>query len=198
MMSEIPKLLFDADNSFYHDNIVSILVNQNWLLVNKIKEEKTTYVFSKDNVLTRTTNGTISKAKWHYVNENYIRITGEDGSINVIKMTFRNEDILTLDIDRKSNELAVFINETKSDKILNTYDDITTYLHAKYLSKAKNIIQNHLYYFINKSEEFGPFTAKELINKVKKGILSSQCFIRETNESNYNKRLRIKDLISVI
>lgn len=197
-MSDISKLFLNPDNTFYHDNVVSILVNQNWLLVNNIKEAKTTYIFTEDNVLTRTTNNTISKAKWHYVNENYIRITSEDGSINVIKMTFRNEDILTLDIDRKSNELAVFINETKSDKVLNTYDDITTYLHSKYLSKAKNIIHNHEYYFINKSEEFGPYTAKTLINKVNNGALSDQCFIRETNENNYNKRLRIKDLIGAL
>jgi len=175
-----------------------VLTNQNWVLVNKIKEVKTTYQFSEDNTLTRTTKDSISKSKWHPVNENYIRITGEDGSINVIKMAFRNEDILTLDIDRKSNELAVFVNESKSKNPLNSYDEITNYLHDKYLNQAKDIIYNHEYYYINESEEFGPFTAQYLIEKVRKSALSSQCFIRETNDDDYSKRLRIQDLIEAI
>jgi len=159
---------------------------------------QTIYIFSKNNVLTRSTSGVISKAEWYFVNKNYIRINGEKGSISVIKMGFRDEEILTLDIDRKSNELAVFINESKCKRPLNSYDDITAYLHEKYLNRAKNIIYNHKYYFINKSKEFGPHSAQELINKVENGSLSSLCFIRETNDGDYSKRLRIKDIFKAI
>ncbi|WP_452224601.1 hypothetical protein [Lacinutrix chionoecetis] len=187
------------NNSFSQEdfNFTSVLVNNNWVLVNDIKERKTIYHFHEDNVLSIKKNDTISKAKWHYVNPNYIRITGEN-DINVIKINFRDQDILTLDIDRKSNELAVFINESKSEIPLNTYDAITQYLHNKYINKAKNIIHNHKYYYIEKSVEYGPFTAKELMDKAKKDIISQYCFIRETNDDNYSKRLRIVDLIKAI
>ncbi|WP_299888242.1 hypothetical protein [uncultured Lacinutrix sp.] len=197
-MQTVFNLLSNNEQSYSQAHFTKVLVNQNWVLVNKISEAKTIYVFQEDNTLVQKTNTTISKAKWHYVNENYIRITDEDGSINVIKMSFRDDDILTLDIDRKSNELAVFINESANEIGFNCYDDITDYLHDKYLNKAKNIIYNHQYYYINKSEEFGPFTAKQIIDKTNRGLLNNQCFIRETNDYDYSKRLRIIDLFDAI
>jgi len=178
-------------------DIKNLLVNQTWVLVNKIKDEKTFYFFHDDNKLTRTTNGSTSKAQWHYVNANYIRITS-NGEINVIKMNFRDEDILTLDIDRHSNSLAVFINETRSNTSFNTYDDITNYLHDKYVNKAKNIINKHQYYYIEQSEEYGPVTAEYLIKRVEDDSINAQCLIRDINDYDYSKRLRIQDLIDVI
>ncbi len=178
-------------------DIKGLLVNQNWVLVNKIKDEKTFYFFHENNQLTRTTNGAISKAQWHYVNANYIRITS-NGEINVIKMNFRDEDILTLDIDRRSNNLAIFINETRSGVNFNTYDDITSYLHSKYVTKAKNIINKHQYYYIEHSEEFGPVAAEYLLKRVENNSINAQCLIRDINDYDYSKRLRIQDLIDVI
>lgn len=197
-MQTVYNLLSNNEQPNSQEHLTKVLVNQNWVLVNKINEAKTIYVFKEDNVLLRKTNDSASIAKWYYVNPDYIRITNEDDSINVIKLSLRDDDILTLDIDRKSNELAVFINETLSDTVLNSHEDITNYLHKKYLNKARAIINNHEYYYINEAEEFGPFTAKELIEKTNKGRLNSQCFIRETNDTNYNKRLRIQDLIDTI
>ena len=197
-MQQVYNLLSNNAQSYSQTHFTKVLVNQNWVLVNKISDVKTIYVFQEDNILLRKTNTSISKSKWHPVNENYIRITDEDGSINVIKMGFRDNDILTLDIDRKSNELAVFINESVNESGFNSYNDITDYLHDKYLNKARKIIYNHQYFYINNSEEFGPYTAKQIIDKANKGSLNNQCFIRETNDYDYSKRLRVNDLFDAI
>lgn len=197
-MQKVLNLLSNNEQSYSQSHFTKVLVNQNWVLVNKIDEVKTIYVFKEDNVLLRKTNNSVSEAKWHYVNENYIRINSEDGSINVIKTSFRDNDILTLDIDRKSNELAVFINESINEKGFNSYNDITDYLHDKYLNKAREIIYDHQYFYINNSEEFGPYTAKQIIEKTNRGYLNNQCFIRETNDYDYSKRLRIIDLFEAI
>lgn len=196
-MQKVHNLIDKSNFSQEQFNFTSILTHSNWVLVNDINKRKTIYIFHEDNSLSIKKNDTVSKAKWHYVNPNYIRIT-TNNEINVIKITFRDEDILTLDIDRKSNELAVFINESNSKTPLNTYDSITAFLHAKYINKAKDIIYTHEYYYIEKSIEHGPFTAKELIDKAKNNTISSQCFIRETNDSDYSKRLRVEDLIKAI
>lgn len=186
-------------NNFYQDNsnFTGLLVNNDWVLVNEIKKNKTIYNFHTDNVLTISKNDSVSEAKWHYVNPDYIRITS-DNEINVIKISFRDDDVLTLDIDRRSNELAVFVNQNKSDIPLNSREDITTFLHNKYINKAKDIIYNHQYYYIEQSIEYGPFTAKQLIDKAKDQSISSQCFVRETQDDDYSKRLRIIDLIEAI
>jgi hypothetical protein len=178
-------------------NFTSLLVNCNWVLVNDIKSNKTTYFFHDNNVLSIKKNNSISTGKWHYVNPEYIRISSAN-EINVIKIAFRDDDILTLNINNKTNELAVFINESKSETPLDTHDKITAFLHAKYITKAKAIINTHEYYYIEKSKEYGPFTAKELIDKAKSNNISTQCFIRETNDGSYSKRLRIEDLMRVI
>lgn len=147
-MNIINKLLSKTKDGFDVQNVEQLLIDQKWLLVNKILETKIYYIFKENHVLERITNGIVSKAKWHFVNDNYIRITSEDDSVAVIKLAFRHEDILTLDINRKSNALAVFINETVSQTTFNSYDDITDYLHKKYIIKAKHIIYNHEYFYI--------------------------------------------------
>lgn len=188
-----------SNKNLYQDDFdfTSRLVNNNWVLVNEINQTKTIYNFFLDNLLTISKNGTVAKAHWHYVNPEYIRITSNN-EINVIKINFRDDDILTLDIDRSSNELAVFINESKSTTPLNTRHAITEFLHNKYINKARTIIHNHEYYYIEKSIEYGPFTAKQLIDKAEKDNISAQCFIREPQDADYSKRLRIKDLIEAI
>lgn len=196
-MKDVFDLLAKTEQNSLQLDTKRLLIDQNWILVNKINETKTSYVFHDNNKLTRTNNGVISEAQWHYVNPNYIRITS-NGSINVIKMTFRDEDILTLDIDRHSNELAVFINQSKSDTSFSTYEDITDYLHDKYITKAKSLIYNHQYYYIEQSTEFGPYTAEYLIEKAKNKHINAQCLIRDINDNDYSKRLRIQDLIDVI
>ncbi|WAC02678.1 hypothetical protein N7U66_03075 [Lacinutrix neustonica] len=44
------------------------MVNNNWVLVNEIKQTKTVYNFFADNLLTISTDGAVAQAKWHYVN----------------------------------------------------------------------------------------------------------------------------------
>ena len=49
--------------------------------------------------------------------------------------------------------------------------------------------------YIEQSKEYGPFTVEELSEKVKKDEISIYCFVRDVNEDDYSKRLRIQDLI---
>ena len=197
MPSSTHNQINNSDFSKDDFNYTSILIDNNWVLINDIKTRKTIYRFHKNNVLSITKNNIISKGEWHYVNAKFIRITSDD-EINIIKIMFRENHLLTLDIDRKSKNLAVFVNESKSDTPLDSQDSIRRFLHSRYINKAKDIIYTHEYYYIEKSKEYGPFTSKELIDKANNNLISSQCFIRETNESNYNKRLRIEDLIKAI
>lgn len=196
-MQMVNNLLDNYNSSQEKGNYISILIHSDWVLVNTIEEHKTIYYFHKNNVLSIKKNNSISKAKWHYVSPDYIRITSNN-EVNVIKISFRNKHILTLDIDKKFNELAVFINESKSEIPLNTHDSVTKFLHNKYINKAKDIIHTHEYYYVEKSKEFGPFTVKELTEKVKLNAISSLCFVRDINEHNYSNRLRIRDLIKAL
>ncbi len=58
-----------------------------------------------------------------------------------------------------------------------------------------NLIYKHEFYYIEKAKEFGPFTVEELSKKVNKAEISMYCFVRDINENDYTKRLRIYDLI---
>ncbi len=57
------------------------------------------------------------------------------------------------------------------------------------------IIYDHEFYYIEKSEEFGPFKVEVLAEKVNSGEISAFCFVRDVNEHDYSNRMRIEDLL---
>jgi len=130
MPSSTHNQINNSDFSKDDFNYTSILIDNNWVLINDIKTRKTIYRFHKNNVLSITKNNIISKGEWHYVNAEFIRITSDD-EINIIKIMFRENHLLTLDIDRKSKNLAVFVNESKSDTPLDSQDSIRRFLHSR-------------------------------------------------------------------
>ena len=174
----------------HHD---SHFVNQKWVLVDGISNKKSVYTFRRDNVLEITRKNAVINTTWSINLNNVFSIETEDGMITV-KAYFKDDDILVLNHQDKQ-EFALYINTTNYDNDLNSIEDIQSFLKVKYKKKLNTVIYDHEFYYIEKSKEFGPFTVEELSEKVKNEEISVYCFVRDVNEYDYSKRLRISDLI---
>lgn len=189
ILSLLPSLIpFDYDN--HYD---TLFINQNWVLVNGISEKKSIYTFIDENTLIITEKEDTIETAWCIDFKNTFSIQTED-DLKIFKVYFKGDDILVLDRE-KYNDYAIFLNQTKYTKDINNLDDIHHYLKEKYEYKASTIISDHQFYYIEDSEEYGPFTAEELSLKVKNEEANQYCFIRDINEDDYSRRLRIDDLI---
>ncbi|MEH6536185.1 MAG: hypothetical protein V7719_07325 [Psychroserpens sp.] len=178
------------DYTIHHD---SLFINHQWVLVNGISEKKSVYTFLKDNILQISRKESIIETSWTLNINNIFQIETEDGLITV-KAYFKDDDVLVLNHQNKK-EFALFINTTKYREDLNSVEDVKAFLREKYKQKVTDLIYGHEFYYIEKSEEFGPFTVEELSEKVKSEKISMYCFVRDVNEYDYSKRLRIYDLI---
>ena len=168
-------------------------INQKWVLVNGISKKKSIYTFRKDNILEITRKDNVIKTSWTLNIQNVFSIETEDGMISV-KAYFKDDDILVLNHQNK-NEFALYINSTNYDEEINSVEDIQSFLKEKYKQKVSSLIYDHEFYYIEKSREFGPFKVEELNEKVKNEEISAYCFVRDINEDDYSRRLRITDLI---
>lgn len=190
--NSIPNLKpFDFDR--HHD---ALFINQQWVLVNGISEKKSVYTFREDNILEIERKNTVINTSWSINVQNVFSIETEDGLISV-KAYFKDDDILVLNHQDKQ-EFALYINTTNYDEELNSVDDIQSFLKEKYKKKVSNIIYEHEFYYISKSKEHGPFTVEELSVKVKNEDISPYCFVRDINEDDYSRRLRIEDLMQEV
>lgn len=178
------------DYSRHYDDL---FINQQWVLVNGISKKKSIYTFRKDNVLEISRKQSVIETTWTLNIQNIFTIETEDGLITV-KAYFKDDDVLVLNHQNKE-EFALFINTTNYDEDLNSVEDVQKFLREKYKQKVSKLIYGHEFYYIEKSEEFGPYTVEELSEKVKKEKISAYCFVRDVNEDDYSKRLRIYDLI---
>jgi hypothetical protein len=189
LRNTIPNLKpFDYDR--HHD---SYFINKQWVLVNGISKKKSIYTFKKDNILEISRKSSVIKTSWSLSITNLFSIETEDGLITV-KAYFKDDDVLVLNHQNKK-EFALFINSTNYSEDLNSIEDVNVFLREKYKQKVSDLIYGHEFYYIEKSKEFGPFTVEELSEKVKSNKISVYCFVRDINESDYSKRLRIFDLI---
>jgi len=193
MRSQILSLLPSLKSFDYESHYEKQFLNQNWVLVNGISEKKSVYTFIDENTLVITENNSKSETSWCIDFKNTFSIQTEDG-LNVFKAYFKGEDMLVLDRE-KHNDYAVFLNQSNYENEINTMDDVGEFLKQKYKEKASSIISGHQFYYIEESEEYGPFTAEELSQKVNNEDISDQCFIRDINEASYDRRLRVADLI---
>jgi len=185
----IPNLKpFDYER--HHD---SHFINQQWVLVNGISKKKAIYTFRDNNILEIERKDATITTSWTISIQNIFTIETEDGIITV-KAYFKDDDILVLNHQDKE-EFAMYINTTNYSEDMNSIEDIQDYLKDKYKKKVNKVIHKHEFYYISKSEEFGPCTVEELKEKVEKDDISAYCFVRDINEDNYAKRLRIIDLM---
>ncbi|OUS00772.1 hypothetical protein A9Q86_08425 [Flavobacteriales bacterium 33_180_T64] len=189
LLNTIPNLL-PFDFSLHHD---AFFINQEWVLVNGISKKKSIYTFKKDNILEIFRKDTVIETSWTINIQNIFSIETEDGLI-VVKAYFKDDDVLVLNHQNKK-EFALFINSTNYTEELNSVEDVQLFLKEKYQQKVTNLIYDHEFYYIEKSEEFGPYSVEKLSEKVKNEDISVYCFVRDVNEYDYSKRLRIYDLI---
>ena len=162
-------------------------------MVNGISNKKSVYTFKADNVLEISTKDNEIITSWNINIQNTFTIETEDGSITV-EAYFKDDDILVLNNQAKE-EFALYINTTTYKDELNSIEDINTFLREKYKKKVSTIIYDHEFYYIEQSKQFGPFKVEELAEKVKSGEISAYCFVKDVNEYDYSKRMRIEDLI---
>jgi hypothetical protein len=178
------------DYARHHD---TLFINQPWVLVNGISKKKSIYTFKSDNILEISRKNTTIKTSWSLSINNIFSIETEDGLITV-KAYFKDDDVLVLNHQDKES-FAMFINTSNYEDELNSIEDVQVFLKEKYKQKVSNLIYEHQFYYIEKSKEFGPFKVEQLAEKVKKDQISVYCFVRDINEDDYSKRLRIYDLI---
>lgn len=178
------------DYTRHHD---SIFIDQPWVLVNGISKKKSIYTFKTENVLEIHRKNSTITTSWILSINNIFSIETEDGLITV-KAYFKDDDVLVLNHQDKE-DFALFINTTNYEEELNSVEDVQAFLKEKYKQKVTDLIYDHEFYYIEKSKEFGPFTVEELSAKVEKDEISRHCFVRDINEDDYSKRLRIIDLI---
>lgn len=189
LLDVIPNLK-PFNHSLHHDDL---FINQPWVLVNGISKKKSIYTFKDDNILEIERKKSIIETSWTVDMHNIFSIETEDGLITV-KAYFKDDDVLVLNHQNKE-EFALFINTSNYTEALDTVADIKKFLRKKYQKKVSNLIYDHEFYYIEKSEEFGPFTVEALAEKVKREEISAYCFVRDINENDYSNRMRISDLI---
>ncbi|OBX26309.1 hypothetical protein LX77_01801 [Gelidibacter algens] len=185
----VPKLE-PFDYSLHHD---TQFINQEWVLINGIEDAKAMYLFKPNNELFISENDHVTKTRWSFINSNFLSITTEDGIV-LIKAFYKDKDTLVLN-QKASEDYAFFINSSDYDITINTKEDIQKYLKEKYLKKATELISDHQFYYIQRFKEYGPYTMKELVEKVKTNAINAYCLVRDVNESDYSKKLRIKDIL---
>jgi len=150
LLDIIPKI---QKNSQKLDD-VTLLMNQNWVLIDSIGTDKTIYIFRKNDELLVSVNGIVSKGKWEYLGNNSILIEQNDIRY-LFKQGFFDKNILALRIDN-SKEYAVFVNENEFDGELNTIQKIEEFIEENYL---KNNLSS------SGSEEKEKFVYKRQITK---------------------------------
>ena len=175
---------------YHHD---AHFINKPWVLVNGISKKKSIYTFKEDNILEISRKNNVITTSWSINIQNVFCIETEDGKITV-KAFFKDDDILVLNNENKE-EFAMYINVSNYDDDINSVEDIQDFLKEKYKKKVSTIIYDHQFYYIEKSKELGPFKVEVLAEKVKTGVISAHCFVRDVNEHDYSNRLRISDLI---
>lgn len=117
------------------DNI-TLLTNQHWVFIDDIERTKNVYIFRQNGVLLISQNGKVEKANWEYLGNRSLLIDRKDESY-LFKHGFFDENILALKIDSK-DEYALFVNESKYDKELNSFLGVVEFLRCKYLNTANN------------------------------------------------------------
>ena len=194
MPSAIFNLLSNLEPFNHEAHYDSVLLDHEWVLVNGIENKKEVYIFKADDVLIIEHNASSSQTTWKIIKDNTFTIDTEDG-LTEVDAYFKDKDILVLNKERTS-DCAVFINSNFDSDQINSVDDIQEFLKKKYKKKVTDLIHDHEFYYIQKSQEFGPNTVEELAEKVKNKTISAYCFVRDIHEYDYSKRLRVKDLIS--
>jgi hypothetical protein len=122
-------------------NDLTLLTNPHWVLIDDILENKTVYIFRKNNELVVSTNGKVERAKWEYLGNSSLLID-KDTKSYFFKQGFYDDEVLAIRVDG-SEEYVVFINEKKYNEGFNTINKVVELLKEKYLDpKLKLYIES--------------------------------------------------------
>jgi len=132
---------------------LTLLTDHHWINIDNILSDKTIYIFRKNKDLLISDNRTIEKAKWSYEGRKDLLIETSKQSY-LFRHGFIDENILALKINN-NDEYAVFVNEKKYDREINSLEKVIDFLRRRYLDPTSNI------YIENNSGQI-------LINKKKK------------------------------
>lgn len=181
---------------------LSLLKNQNWVLINQIQKSKTVYIFRDNSQLLIIENGIVSNAGWEYINSNSL-IIERNSKPMLFKHGFLDPNVLLLSIDGSDNEYIYFINESRANRNLNSVNDVNNYLRRTYLTNKPSSTNNpskpylKTFYCLNpkSQKEYGPYSAPEIVKKLKNGRLQSSYLVRESSIEGYQHAPRIMDLL---
>lgn len=112
---------------------ISLLINQHWVSINEMNNNKTVFIFRSNEQLLISENGKIERAKWEYIGSNSLVIDQQSGSY-LFRHGFLDDTILALKVDG-TETYALFINETKYGKEINGIHDIEFFLKLRYLNQ---------------------------------------------------------------
>jgi hypothetical protein len=134
-------------------NNLTLLTDQHWINIDNIFSDRTVYIFRKNRDLLISDNKTIEKAKWDYKGHKYLLIETSRQSY-LFRHGFIDENILALKINN-NDEYAIFVNEKKYDREINSLEKVIDFLRRKYLDSTSDIyIENNSgQIIINKKKE---------------------------------------------
>jgi hypothetical protein len=173
---------------------LSFLLNQNWISLSELKSKKIVYIFRDNSELLIIENGAVNIGSWDYINNQSVIINFQNRPL-LFKHGFLDENIMALKIDG-SEGYVFFINESKSTYDLNNINSVNLFLHDKYV--AKKIFEKK-FYCVNPEnwKEYGPYTPKEIIKKLKWGRIKKNFYIRGEDSPNYMDLVRISEILDV-
>ena len=111
----------------------TILTDQHWVYVDKNSTSKTVFIFRSNSDLLISVNGSVEIGKWTYLGNDYLLVEKPNGN-NLYKHGFFDDTVLALKVDG-TLDFALFVNETKIGKELNTLENILIYLDERYISR---------------------------------------------------------------
>lgn len=110
---------------------VTTLTNQHWVYIDRNSTSKVVFIFRSNSDLLISVNGKVEKGKWTYLGNDYLLVERPNEN-NLYKHGFFDDTVLALKVDG-TLDFAVFINETKIGKELNTLENVLNYLDNKYI-----------------------------------------------------------------
>lgn len=173
---------------------LTLIKNQQWVLINDLKDLKISYIFRDGGILLISENGLVSKAQWEYLNSDSILIENKTQTF-LMQQSFKSEDVLVMNLDG-DHSYAFFVNESKYRGSINNIDDLIKYLEIKYL-KQTYLEPHNKFIYMEYYKEYGPYTADQLLLKMKRRQLNPNCLIRSTTDTDYKKGMRVKDLAEI-
>ena len=188
----IPKLQPFNIEEHYTRNFL----NHEWVLIHGIAKTKAIYIFKDDHTLTIESPNAVINTQWEHVISNRFLIRTEDGPISY-RVYYKDEDLMVLNHNGTS-DYVFFVNSSTTDMTIDSETDLRSFLKQKYEKRAADLIAKHQFYYLERSKEFGPFTVDELSKRVKYESLNSYCFVRDINDYDYTKKIRIRDLMNAI